>query len=111
MPSDGGFGNLDITKNVLLPSLGSFNNCNFGGGNNVIMPSVGHFCDYNITFSFVGFHASYIFLSIVDFHTSYIYFVICRLSCQLNILGICKPLHYILIQIIFIYLHLKVQFL
>ena len=105
MPSVGGFGNLDITKNVLLPSVGSFNNYNVGGENNIIMPSVGNFCNYNITFSFVGFHASYIFLSFVgfhasyiflsfvDFHTSYIYFVICRLSYQLNILGICKPLH------------------
>ena len=73
MPSVGGFGNLDITKNVLLPSVGSFNNYNVGGENNIIMPSVGHFCDYNITLSFVGFHAKYIFLSFVDFHTNYIF--------------------------------------
>ena len=87
MPSVGGFDNLDIIKNVLLPSVGSFNNHNDGRKNNASMPSVGHFCNYNITLSFVGFHANYIFLSFVDFHTSYIYFVICRLSCQLNIWG------------------------
>ena len=61
MPSVGGFDNLDIIKNVLLPSVGSFNNHNDGRKNNASMPSVGHFCNYNITLSFVGFHASYLF--------------------------------------------------
>ena len=73
MPSVGGFGNLDITKNVLLPSLGSFNNCNIEGENNVIMPSVGNFCNYNITLSFVGFHASYIFWVFVNLSTTFFY--------------------------------------
>ena len=61
MPSVGGFDNLDIIKNVLLPSVGSFNNHNDGRKNNASMPSVGHFCNYNITLSFVGFHANYLF--------------------------------------------------